>query len=66
MNSRYFVLSQKWDSRRNRQVTFVAGIFDSYAEAKVYARAYFVEYSSKTTIIDEYELFNVRTCFMDA
>lgn len=65
MSSKYFVLSKKWDSRRKCQVTFVAGIFDSYVEAELYAKAYFVEYSSKAIIIDEYELFNVRTCLMD-
>ena len=49
---KYYVIINKWDSTKNKIVEQVAGEFDSFMNANIFANAYENYYSSSTRIIE--------------
>lgn len=49
---KYYVIINKWDSTKNKMVEKVAGEFDSFMNANLFAIAYENYYSSSTKIVE--------------
>lgn len=48
---KYQVLAKKWYLEQEAQVTYIAGEFPDYVNAKIFAEAYTNHFYTKTTIV---------------
>ena len=47
---KYYVVAKRWNSKKARQVRFVAGEFNNLTNALIFANAYNDEYNTKVEI----------------
>ena len=52
MNSKYEVWVTIWSEEQHCQIKRIAGSFDRFADAELFAKAYFIFYSSKPEIVE--------------
>ena len=55
---KYFVIAKKWSDEYNKQINFIAGTFEDWICAKIFADAYAKHYSTKCEIVENLVLIN--------
>ena len=55
---KYFVIATCWNDEKKAAVKYIAGEFDSYMNASIFRDAYNKYYSTKATIVEDFELLN--------
>ena len=55
---KYFVIATHWDDERKAQVKYIAGQFDSFANANIFKTAYNEHYKADAVIVDDFKLIN--------
>ena len=50
---KYYVIAKKWDSEKEAQVEFIAGMFDDYSLANIFKRAYNNEYNAQAVVVEK-------------
>ena len=55
---KYFVIATHWDDERKAQVKYIAGQFDSFANANIFKTAYNEHYKADAVIVEAFKLLH--------